>query len=569
MGLRTVLFAKAESFDYSRTMKFFAALIIALFLAVPALRAQQSPDDQYVIIYVLIQQGDASLNAGEPQQALQNYTEAQRELQKFAEVYSDWNPKIVNFRLTYLADKIAALTPQTIATNAPSVAPTPPPTPADWQAQLATLNGKIQQLEGDSETLNAKLKEALSAQPATVSADAYARMQEQVRELTKENDLLKATVAQATNTVSAAPAPAPAPQANPQLQQALTQEQQALAQETAHANQLAEEDDALEARILTLTTDANAADALRQENALLKKELTSLNSTPAAAGNNTLGVAPPQVSEMRSDATADWLEKAGLENRVRQWQEAALNSAAQAAPGQEEAGEVQTLRARVAVDEAQAVPYNAQERALFVPQPLTPNSKSALPGGAAVLVAEAQNYATNREYNKAAADYQEILQRDPNNSGALANLAAVELEQNQVADADKHIHAALIQQPDDPFNLAVLGRVKFSEGDYDDALDSLSRAAQLDPQDPQIENFLGVALAQKGLRTQAETAFRKAVEIDPDYGDAHKNLAIFYLGANPPQVELARWHYEKALAAGVPPNPDLEKMLSAHGGAQQ
>jgi hypothetical protein len=26
-------------------------------------------------------------------------------------------------------------------------------------------------------------------------------------------------------------------------------------------------------------------------------------------------------------------------------------------------------------------------------------------------------------------------------------------------------------------------------------------------------------------------------------------------------VELARWHYQKALAAGQPHNPDLEKLL--------
>jgi hypothetical protein len=26
-------------------------------------------------------------------------------------------------------------------------------------------------------------------------------------------------------------------------------------------------------------------------------------------------------------------------------------------------------------------------------------------------------------------------------------------------------------------------------------------------------------------------------------------------------VQLARWHYQKALAAGQPPNPDLEKAL--------
>jgi tetratricopeptide (TPR) repeat protein len=230
--------------------------------------------------------------------------------------------------------------------------------------------------------------------------------------------------------------------------------------------------------------------------------------------------------------------------------------------------QVETLRARIAVDEAQTVPYTPQELALFTPEPIkaNPNAEKKsiheLPGGAAVLVAEAENYFTNREYDMAAADYQKILQRDANNPLALANLAAIEVEQNKIADADKHIEAAIAQEPNDAFNLTVLGRVKFSQNNYDGALDALDRAAKQDPQNPQIQNFLGVALAQKGLRVQAETAFRKAIQINPDYGDAHKNLAIIYLSANPPMVELARWHYEKALAAGVPANPDLEQMLN-------
>jgi tetratricopeptide (TPR) repeat protein len=592
-------------------MKFFAIIAIALFLALPALRAQQSPDDQYVIIYVLIQQGDASLNSGQPQQALQDYLEAQRELQKFSQVYSDWNPKIVNFRMNYLADKITALTPQVPATNAPAAAPIPTPTPADWQAQLASLNGQIQHLEGNNETLTAKLKEALSAQPATVSADAYVQMQEQVRQLTKENDLLKSTVAQATNAVANAPMPSPATPDNSQLQQALQKEQLALAQANARVTQLAQEDDALEARILTLTTDADAAEALRQENALLKKELANLHSAPVVMGDKNLTAAQAQIAQLQADATADWLEKAGLENRVRQWQQAALtpamggttaggadlqsqvdaltsernsllvklgeaNKELSSRPTQDMsaqvdalARQVEMLRARVAMDEAGPVPYTSQELALFSPEPLVPElnvaKKSKLHGNSAILVAEAQNYATNQEYDKAAADYQEVLQHDPKNPLALANLAAVELELNQNADADKHIQAAISQEPNDAFNLTVLGRVKFSEGDYDGALNALTRAAELDPKNPQIQNFLGVALAQKGLRTQAETALRKAVQMEPDYGDAHKNLAIIYLSANPPLVELARWHYEKALAAGVPPNADLEKMLKPGG----
>jgi hypothetical protein len=34
-----------------------------------------------------------------------------------------------------------------------------------------------------------------------------------------------------------------------------------------------------------------------------------------------------------------------------------------------------------------------------------------------------------------------------------------------------------------------------------------------------------------------------------------------YAEQTPPLVELARWHYQKALAAGQPKNPDLEKIL--------
>ncbi|HSY43300.1 MAG TPA: tetratricopeptide repeat protein, partial [Candidatus Acidoferrum sp.] len=111
------------------------------------------------------------------------------------------------------------------------------------------------------------------------------------------------------------------------------------------------------------------------------------------------------------------------------------------------------------------------------------------------------------------------------------------------------------------------GRIKFSEEKYDDALDALDHASKLDPQSPEIENFLGVALAEKGMRAQAETAFRKAILIQPDYADAHKNLAIVYLSAHPPEIELARWHYEKALASGMPPNPQFEKMLNGSGAA--
>src|SRR6185369_2900864 len=143
----------------------------------------------------------------------------------------------------------------------------------------------------------------------------------------------------------------------------------------------------------------------------------------------------------------------------------------------------------------------------------------------------------------------------------LANLAAIQLEANHLDEAEKHIKAALALTPDDAYSLSILGNLKYREGKYDDALDALSRAAKIDPQNAEVQNYLGLALSQKGLRVPAETALRKAIQLQPNYGSAHNNLAVIYATQQPPSLELARWHYQRALDAGFPHNADLEKLL--------
>ena len=188
-----------------------------------------------------------------------------------------------------------------------------------------------------------------------------------------------------------------------------------------------------------------------------------------------------------------------------------------------------------------------------------------MPEGSAPLVAEAQHYFSAGDYDKAEADYRRILQGDPNNALALANLAAIELQENKLADAETHISAALAKNPDDAYTLSTFGYLKFRQQKFDEALDALRRAAKLDPENPQIQNYLGVTLSHKGLQAQAETALRKAIELAPNYGPAHNNLAVIYLGEKPPAPGLARWHYQKALDLGLPRNPDLEKTLADLG----
>ena len=113
-----------------------------------------------------------------------------------------------------------------------------------------------------------------------------------------------------------------------------------------------------------------------------------------------------------------------------------------------------------------------------------------------------------------------------------------------------------------------LARQKFQEAETAIAKDQLDTAQTLleqaniyDPDQPYILELLGRVLARNNKMIEAGAAFRKAIQLDPGYAGAHHNLAVFYVTQKPPWTELARWHYKKALAAGFPRNPDLEKML--------
>src|SRR5882762_7822819 len=91
-------------------MKWLFALIIVVSLLSPAPVQAQGPDDQYVRIYNLIQEGDSLGKSSQPSEALAKYLEAQTALQRFQKGYPDWNTKVIAFRLNYLAEKIAAAT---------------------------------------------------------------------------------------------------------------------------------------------------------------------------------------------------------------------------------------------------------------------------------------------------------------------------------------------------------------------------------------------------------------------------------------------------------------------------
>jgi len=654
------------------------ALIIGVLLfagLLTAAQAQSQADDKYIGIYGLIQSADHMAETGDAGEAVAAYTDALRQLQVFQKVYPNWSPNIINFRLSQVAGKIATLkgtlpppvtsapeTETTAATNAANQAGNAPSS-----VEMDQLRGQLQAVLATNESLQAKLKEALSVQPAAVDPRELARAQEKIRAMMKENDLLRVShggtnpprmeTLYVTNFVTVTVTNgAVRPMEVARMSDVYAKNTNVLIitnivrtvvvdtnamemlrldyaaavrnfnDEHNRSEQLAAELLRLQKLSGTATTNVASASAttsgsllatLQAENAALKNEIAAMRAAQpsAAAGGNLaaeLKQARAQIAALKSESEILALEKMALERRVQQLSSATNSSVSVVAyesrireltqdrnnlierldlANKQKAGgksselvaqlaalnsEVSTLRSRLALAEAQPVPFTEQELAFFkssAPAPANPDAEKKsikeMPAGSAELVASAQQHFAKNEFDQAEADYQKILERDQNNGIALANLATIEMQQGKLDDAEKHIKAALAQSPDDAYNLSTLGFLKFRQGKYDEALNSLSRAAQLDPNNPEIQNYLGVTLGHLGQRKQAETALRRAVQLAPNYAPAHNNLAVLYLAHTPPLAELARWHYQKALEAGQPRNTDLEKALAEKGAPVQ
>jgi len=103
--------------------------------------------------------------------------------------------------------------------------------------------------------------------------------------------------------------------------------------------------------------------------------------------------------------------------------------------------------------------------------------------------------------------------------------------------------------------------VFYRKGLTEDSFNELTRAVALDPRNAEAHNYLGVVLNQKGWGAAGEQEIRRAIEINPQYADAHFNLAVIYAKQRTPDIELAKYHYRKALDLGAPPDPQLEALL--------
>ncbi|CAN5598424.1 hypothetical protein BH09VER1_BH09VER1_20330 [soil metagenome] len=209
-----------------------------------------------------------------------------------------------------------------------------------------------------------------------------------------------------------------------------------------------------------------------------------------------------------------------------------------------------TLSVAMAVSSKQPDPKEAPDK-----------QADAVPDDVRDMMQKAKKLFEMQNYFEAENIYQQIVEKVPDNYVALSNLGAVQIQANELSAAEVALRKAIKINDKDSFAQTNLGILLSRQGKFDEAIAALRTALELNPNDAVAHNYLGVCFGQKEERPEAEKELKRAIELKPDYAPAYFNLAVLYATTQPPSLDLAKVHYNKAKELGAAPDASLERLI--------
>jgi len=568
------------------------ALLACLTWATPAqVHSAASPQDDYLQIYVMIQEGDKLTAGGQNSQGREKYETAVQRLEKLKNENPEWEPTIVKYRIKYLNEKLDALksakdpapaakpaptSPPATATEKPApsepkseIPPAPAPASTSSPAPVVSddpsaLRQKIISLSGDLESARTELRQAKSELDTAV-ADKK-RLQEKLSaspspdanlaKLQDENTSLRGKLTAAEESLKKAAGGEIAGEMT-SLRGQVDQLEKKLAEANNKSAELARANEEYKTKIASLTAQLQQAGPSGKSDTALAKENVMLRS-----------ILDRQLKEQARREAArrlvlDEFKNLAVSTDALKTQMDVLSSPLVALTEEEQGMLKFSAPTLVAPEPSAPAPTPTLASAAEKSEgPETFSEKPRIPDEFKETAAQATSLYNEKKFDEAAAAYEKILVKYPQSIYALSNLGVVRFQQQKYPEAEKALREAIRVAPSDAFSHSVLGIALVQQEKYDDAIQILSRAVALDPSDAKTRNYLGISSSRKGLQEAAEQECRKAIELDEGYGDAHFNLAVIYATQTPPAKELAKRHYSRALELGVPKDTELEKLIN-------
>ena len=179
----------------------------------------------------------------------------------------------------------------------------------------------------------------------------------------------------------------------------------------------------------------------------------------------------------------------------------------------------------------------------------------------AKLLAEGDQAVKAKDYTKAVEAYKEAVRASPKDVDALLGLGDAYQRGGQFEEAEAALKKCLEYDPDNAVACHALGLTYFRANRLNDSMKAFEESLARDSKQALAHHYLGIIASRLKQAPRAEKEFRTALAINPDFGEAHFNLAVLYIGWDPPQIDKARTEYQSAISKGVVPDDNLQKLL--------
>lgn len=149
----------------------------------------------------------------------------------------------------------------------------------------------------------------------------------------------------------------------------------------------------------------------------------------------------------------------------------------------------------------------------------------------------------------------------PHSADIRIKLGVIYLRKHDFKEARSYFLSAIKSNPDSYLAFFGLGLVSDDELDTEGAIEAYKKSIKLNPAYAPSHCRLGTLYAQKA-DPRALRHLKEAVKLDPNFAEAYNNLAVLYASMEPPKLELAREHAQRALDLGYPVNKEFLKVIA-------
>ncbi|WP_238523481.1 tetratricopeptide repeat protein [Candidatus Methylacidiphilum infernorum] len=562
--------------------------LLLIFGLSPQVFAVISPQDEFLNIYLALQEAEQMEKKGEAAGAFQKYSECCRRLELLKKNFPEWEPGIVNFRINYSKEKLKVLGPKLGKTpeevqkglsSALSSTRTEPPTlesnrdviksllskhnkGSSSEEEVTKLKYRISQLESELAQTKMKLEEAvteanmlrnrLAATQRELAMFRSSNIESKITAVLQENNSLKAKLAQAEAKIRTLQA------GNSEAGIAALRDQLKGVQEQLTI--LERENEVFRNTASTLKSQLEIAQQKLAESA---RELATAPNTESLRKENEIlrGIINRQLQEQaRRDSAKrlvlEELQNLKIDSKFLQKELEFLSSpvvnlspeemALLKSPSQPGLGEIQQSSFEAQLTKPQEEQQHALGQSNTTPQAESKGettadhvqSNPALPSADAQPVAyqsshegsavpadpKAQTAASAAAANESAAST--LPAALPDDVQKLVDEASTLFSGQHYQEAAEKYRQILEKFPNSVTAWANLGVIYYQQGQLKEAENALAQALKLNPNDAFSHSILGIVYYQEGLFDNAVTELTRAIVINPNDPKTRNYLGI-------------------------------------------